>query len=321
MSVLHVIRPGLQTTVQDLGRWGWQSRGVSVSGVMDPWSFRIANALVGNRPDAAALEISFVGPEVEFEDRRVIAVTGAEFALALDGQPVPMSVAFAVAAGSRLRFGERMRGVRAYLAIADGIDVPSVLGSRSTHVASQMGGFEGRALAAGDRVPLGVSQLNRRIPPAIQHGLSIASSSRAMSAQNTRVRVLPGPQPDWFSDAALDTLQVSPYTIATNSDRMGFRLEGPTVTLVRDASMISDVTPLGTVQVPGDGQPILLMADRQTTGGYARIATVISADIGTVAQLGPGDRLQFAVCSRRDAITARVAQEQALMAFESMARI
>jgi antagonist of KipI len=152
---VHIVNPGLQTTVQDEGRWGLQSHGVPVAGPMDPWSHRIANALVRNDRSQAVLEVAFVGPEVEFEDERLVAVAGAEFVMSLDGAAVAQNAAFVAGAGSRLRFGARVRGSRAYLAIAGGVAVPPVMGSRATHLVSRLGGLEGRALAAGDRVPLG----------------------------------------------------------------------------------------------------------------------------------------------------------------------
>ena len=155
MPFVHIVKPGLQTTVQDEGRWGLQSHGVPVAGPMDPCSYRIANALVRNDRNQAALEIAFIGPEIEFEDERLVAVAGAEFAMSLDGVAVQPNAAFVAGAGSRLRFGTRVRGSRAYLAIAGGVAVPPVMGSRATHLVSRLGGLEGRALTAGDRLPLG----------------------------------------------------------------------------------------------------------------------------------------------------------------------
>jgi antagonist of KipI len=311
VACAHILRPGLQTTIQDRGRWGFQSRGVPTAGPMDLCSHRVANALVGNDPDAATLEVTLVGPEIEFDDERVVAVSGAGFALTVDGRSQSTNSPFVVPGGSSLRFGERSSGARAYLAVAGGIAVPLVLGSRATHLVSRMGGMEGRALTAGDRLPLGVRQgsprrmIETRVPMLPRRGV------------DTRLRVLPGPQRERFTGDALAALQSAPYTIRVESDRMGFRLEGPPLRHTAGADIISDATPLGVLQVPASGEPVLLMADRQTTGGYPNIATVISADIGMAGQLAPGDRIQFDVCSLQDAIAALVRQEQALMALES----
>ena len=307
---VSVVKPGMLTTVQDAGRWGFQSSGVPVAGPMDPVSHRLANALVGNSRDAALLEVTLLGPELEFEDERLVAVTGAEFDLTLDGRPVRSHAPFTVAAGSHLRFGARRLGARAYLAVSGGINVPLTLGSRSTHLVSAMGGVNGRALIAGDRLPLG--------HPERPQGMALAPQDAIIALPDRRatIRVLPGPQVEYFAGRALHVLQSGPYVIAQNSDRMGFRLEGPRLTHARGADIISDATPLGVLQVPASGQPILLMADRQTTGGYPKIATVIAADMTIAGQLGPGDAITFEVCTPRDALTALIAQERALMAVE-----
>jgi antagonist of KipI len=229
----------------------------------------------------------------------------------------------AIAAASVLRFGVRRRGARAYLAIAGGIAVQPVLGSRSTHLPSAMGGLDGRPLRAGDRLPLG--KRGRGSFPGTLSGRKSGESGLFFSAEMTpvpffTVRVLPGPQSDRFVSDALDVLQSEAYVLDTNSNRMGFRLQGPTLRHAGGAEMLSDATPLGAIQVPADGQPILLMADRQTTGGYPNIATVISADIGLAGQLAPGDSISFVVCNPREAMAALIAREQALMALESGTR-
>jgi antagonist of KipI len=312
MKAIHVIKPGMLTTIQDRGRWGLQANGVPVAGPMDPCSHRLANALVGNDPAAATLEVTLVGPELEFDAERVVSVAGAEFELTMDGRSVPAHAPFLVAAGAQLRFGRRLRGARAYLAVEGGIDVPRTLGSRATHVISAMGGLDGRALVAGDQLPLGESTRTS--------GAAIGPPRAPIAAlpeRQARIRVLAGPQQDYFTADALDVLQSAPYTISNTSDRMGFRLQGPRLAHSRGADIISDATPLGVLQVPASGQPILLMADRQTSGGYPKIATVISADISVAGQLGPGDAIVFAVCSPREALAALIAQERALMAVES----
>ena len=315
MAWLHVIKAGMLTTVQDRGRWGFQSRGVPVAGPMDLCSHRLANALAGNDADAATLEVTLVGPELGFDDERLVAVAGAEFELTVDGRPAPMCAALVLAGGSQLRFGRRSRGARAYVAIAGGISLPKIFGSRATHLVSGMGGLAGRALKAGDELPLG----HPSRPPRTS---SAAPRPQVLTMPDGRatVRVLPGPQQEYFAKSALDALQSAPYTITTSSDRMAFRLEGPALTHTHGADIISDATPLGALQVPASGQPILLMADRQTAGGYPKIATTISADISLAGQLGPGDMISFAVCSPREAMAALIAQERALMAVEAASR-
>jgi antagonist of KipI len=314
MRAIHVIKPGMLTTVQDRGRWGLQARGVPVAGPMDPYSHRLANALVGNDVDAATLEVTLVGPELEFGDERVVAVAGAEFALTVDGRSAPVNAVFVVTAGARLRFGRRSRGARAYIAINGGVDTPLTLGSRATHLVAAMGGINGRALRAGDNLPLGDPTLSRTLvggdsqPIAIQFPEGVA-----------RLRVLPGPQQEYFPPDALDVLQSASYAISHASDRMAFRLDGPRLTHARSADIISDATPLGALQVPASGQPILLMADRQTSGGYPKIATVISADICIAGQLAPGDTISFSVCSLQEALGALIARERVLMAVETPA--
>ncbi len=311
VAALRVIKPGMLTTIQDAGRWGFQSRGVPVAGPMDPVSHRMANALVGNDRHAATLEVTLLGPELEFEDERLVAVAGADFELWLEGRPAPSHAPFIVSAGARLRFGARGLGARAYLAVSGGISVPLTLGSRSTHLVSAMGGIGGRRLKAGDRLPLG--------DPAGVQGPALAPQTSIVPLPDghARIRVLAGPQADYFTSDALDVLQSAPYVVGHNSDRMGFRLDGPRLTHARGADIISDATPLGVLQVPASGQPILLMADRQTTGGYPKIATVISADIAVAGQLGPADRISFIVCTPLEAMAALIAQERALMAVEA----
>jgi antagonist of KipI len=310
MGEARVIRPGLLTTIQDLGRWGFQAQGVSVAGPMDLYSHRVANALVGNRADAATLEVTLLGPELEFDDTRVIAVAGAEFELALGGRRVSSNATWTANAGSRLTFGRRLRGTRAYVAVEGGFDLPPVLGSRATHVTTAIGGLEGRALKTGDRVPLGQKTSN----VGVARVRTVPASQ--LPDHHTVVRVLAGPQHEEFDADALDTLVAAPYTLAQRSDRMGFRLDGAPLTHTRDASFISDATPMGAIQVPASGMPILLMADRQTTGGYPKIANVISADLKLAGQLGPGDTISFVRCSPREALAALIAQERALMTIE-----
>ena len=312
MPSVYVVKPGLLTTVQDRGRWGSQSLGVSVSGPMDSYSHRLANAIAGNDAGAATLEVTLSGPELEFDDTRTVAVTGAEFELTVDRRPVGMRSGLDVSAGSVLRFGRRVRGTRAYVAISGGITTPRALGSRSTHLPSALGGLDGRALRAGDRLPLGEPLQS---PRPVRRSQPVESSSTwTLPDGRATLRVLPGPQLDRFVRTAWDVLQSAPYVVANDSNRIGYRLVGPSLETPGKLDLISDATPLGVLQVPPSGQPILLMADCQTTGGYPKIAAVISADVSVAGQLGPGDTVRFVACSTREALSALIAQERSLMA-------
>jgi antagonist of KipI len=211
-----------------------------------------------------------------------------------------------------MRFGRRLRGSRAYVAVAGGIATPSAFGSRATHLPSAMGGLDGRALRSGDRLPLGAP--NRTSGPVRRLPISESSAGWTLPDGRATLRVLPGPQLDRFLPAAWEALQSSPYNIAGDSNRMGYRLLGPSLDTGRTLDVISDATPTGALQVPASGQPILLMADRQTTGGYPKIASVISADISVAGQLGPGDTITFVACSAQEALAALIAQERSLMA-------
>ena len=302
MASFRVIRPGMLTTVQDLGRWGHQDAGVPVAGPMDAWSHRRANRLAGNPDDAAALEVTLLGPELECDGDIMCAVAGAEFAVTVNGAPVDARRAFAASSGARVRFGARRAGARATLAVRGGFDVPQTLGSRATSLVSRLGPFGGRAIAAGDVLPIG---------EIVRAGPRAAGRARPMPAGGARLRVLLGPHDAMFTAEAVATLLASRFTITPQSNRMGYRLDGPALRHMGPADILSDATPVGSLQVPASGQAILLMADRQTTGGYPKIATVISADLPLAGQLAPGDWIQFTACTRAAAVGALAAQERA----------
>ena len=292
-GVIEVLRAGLLTTVQDRGRFGYQKFGVPVSGAADEMALRRANVLVGNPQGAAALEVTALGPQLRFLADAVIAFTGAEIEGELDGRPIPAYKSFRVRAGQILDIRACTRGLRSYLAIAGGIDVPVLLGSRSTCLVANFGGFRGRALMADD--VLGVS------PPSAPlldlAGREVPEARRPRHGSPVVVRVVLGPQEEAFTEAGRRTFLGSTYRVSPNANRMGYRLDGPAIAHTGSADILSDWVPLGGVQVPGDGKPIILLADRQTTGGYPKIATVVKPDLSLVAQLRPGDALMFrAVC-------------------------
>jgi KipI family sensor histidine kinase inhibitor len=332
-----VLRPGLFTTVQDCGRWGHQSSGVPVSGAMDALSHRLANRLVGNGGDAATLEVTLVGPELRMDADTIVAVTGANLSATHDGAALPLAVPVRFRGGSILRFGARRSGTRAYVAFDGGVAVPAVLGSRATHSVSGLGGLDGRCIAAGDclwlglhegppvrrRVdsdPVGMKERRQGVPGDRKERRQGVPGDREERRQGVpgdseggaRVRIMRGPQDDFFPETAFDVLQRSRFRVTPQSDRMGYRLDGARIPRLLDREMISDATFTGAIQVPASGEPILLMADRQTTGGYPQIATVITADLPLAAQLAPGDWIEFEVCTRSDALAALAAQEGVL---------
>lgn len=279
---LAVLRPGLLTTVQDRGRWGFQASGVPVAGPMDVRSHDAANAVVGNPVAAATLEVTISGPELRFESAATLAVAGADLGATIDGTPITPGQRHLASPGSVVAFGQRRRGARAYLAVNGGIDTPVVLGSRATHAGA---GF-GRALAAGDRLPLGT-------PGATTAEVAVRLVD--VPSGGARVRVRRGPQTDEVPESVFEQLSTTRFIVGSQSNRMGYRLTGATVALGERRPMISDAAIMGGLQITPSGEAILLMADRQTTGGYPQIATVITADLPLAGQLGPGDWIEFEI--------------------------
>ncbi len=306
---ITILAPGLLTTVQDEGRWGFQGSGVPVAGAMDRVAQRSANALVGNEGRAATLEATLMGPAVRLDSGAVVAIAGADLDATLDGATLPLLTPRAAPPGCVLRFGERRTGARASIAFGGGIDTAPVLGSRSTHALARVDGAAARPLVAGDRLALGEIQRGPRNPRV---------TPRVHSASGgARLRVLAGPQHEYFAPEAYDLLQSSRFFVTPQSNRMAYRLATANPIPRRaPIEMISDATFTGGIQVPASGQPILLMADRQTTGGYPQIATVITADLPIAAQVAPGDWLEFQLCSRAEALSALIAQEAQLLALE-----
>ena len=292
------------TTIQDLGRVGYQGLGVPVSGPMDSYSHRLANQLVGNDPRAAALEITLMGPELVAEGDLTCALTGARIETTIDGQLAPFDRAFEVRSGSRLRCGQRTGGARMSLAVAGGIDVPATLGSRATHLVSRMGPFGGRSLRAGDVLPIGATRGTRRA--------SVTGMPLPLPDGGAHARVVPAVHRDRFTDDAWGLLLRARFTVSPQSNRMGYRLDGPVLTHVRAADILSEGMPIGAIQVPASGQPILLLAERATTGGYATIANVIAADLPVAGQLAPGDWIQFDLVTHAEAMAALRARERQL---------
>ncbi len=286
---IQVIKPGWFSTIQDLGRYGYQQYGVPVAGAMDNFSAMVANRLVGNADNAAVLELTLNGPELQFEGDTVIAITGADLSPTINGKSVPFWESIEVSNGSALSFGKQRAGARSYLAVAGGIDVPLVLGSRSTHCASETGGLKGRRLRQGD--VLRIAPRSREV----LRGKRLPDRQVPCYEKSATLRIIPGPQENLFPATALATLIDSSYTVTPESNRMGYRLAGPRIVLKGPGHFISDCTTMGALQIPADGQPILLMADRQTTGGYPKIGCVITADLPLAGQLAPGDTITFSL--------------------------
>ncbi len=292
-DLIEVLRPGLLTTVQDRGRIGYQKFGVPVSGAVDEVALRVGNILVGNPQGAAGLELTALGPQLRFLAGAVVALSGAEVEGDLDGRRVPWYQSFLVRAGQVLDLRTCARGVRAYLAMAGGIDVPAVLGSRSTCLVAGFGGFRGRALLAGDVLRVGAPPAS----PGDLCGRGVPEEWRPRDTSPATIRVVLGPQDDAFTAEGCRTFLESTYRVSPHADRMGSRLDGPLIAHRASADLISDWVPLGGIQVPGDGKPIILLADRQTTGGYPKIATAIGPDVPLAAQRRPGDLLRFRAVS------------------------
>ena len=305
---LEVLTPGLATTFQDLGRYGHQQWGVPVGGPMDEVSHRLANALLGNAPDAPVLEITLLGPTLYCHGRCCLALTGADLGASVSGQPWPPGQTRILREGDEISFGRRRSGARGYLAVAGGFRLEKVLGSRTTNLRAGFGGWHGRRLEKGDLLPLMGSFAN---PPRL-----LIPDSLARKAGSAPLRLLPGR--DWtaFSGAAQVALSESRFTVTPQSDRMGYRMQGPALQLTAPYECLSEAVAFGTVQVPPDGQPIVLMADRQTTGGYPCIAQVVQVDLPRLAQCVPGDVLSFTFIDLAEAQRLDLARERLLAALE-----
>jgi biotin-dependent carboxylase-like uncharacterized protein len=318
--MIHVLKPGALSQLQDLGRYGHQRYGVPVNGAMDEWSHRIANILVGNPEDCATLECALTGPVLRFASDRLIALSGADMRASVDDMPAPPNQPLLVRGGATLRFGERRSGARLYLAVRGGFDVPPVMGSRSTFIRGAYGGFQGRALARDDRLPLcpadtGYPGATRLL---VQCGTAFVSAGLfdlpAAEGALEALRVMAGPQWETFTDEARTAFSEQDFHIGNASDRMGYRLRGPRLSLSRPLEMVSEAVSFGTVQVPPDGDPIILMADRQSAGGYPKIAYVASVDLPLLAQAMPGDMVRFRMISLEQAQAAYLSREASLAA-------
>lgn len=313
MSV-KVVRPGLLTSIQDLGRTGFQKYGVVVSGAMDPFSLRVANLLVGNEESEGALETTLIGPELEFESDRLIAICGGNLQPFIASQAVPMWRPIWVKRGNVLKFKEAVSGCRAYIAVSGGFQIPEIMGSKSTYLRARTGGYMGRTLKDGDTLPLLppsdsalktmrllASESDSLELPFVAASWSVSTELFPSYDRHPIVRVIRGRQYDDFTDESKAKFFSDGFTVTPQSDRMGYRLEGPAVKRTYSAELISEAVAFGSIQVPADGNPIILLADRQTAGGYPKIADVVTIDLPVLAQVKPGDSIHFQDVSLQEA--------------------
>jgi len=291
--VIRILDAGAQTTIQDLGRPGQLRYGIPPSGAVDRYACVLANRLVGNADGAAALECTLAGPRFEVDVPCAIGVAGADMPVTLNGREAPGWTTLALKPGDVVKLGFARSGVRSYIAFSGGIDVPAVMASRSTYVRGRLGGLEGRALRKEDRL--------RVFAAALPRPWRIARRAVPDYEGEPAIRVVLGPQDDRFTRDGIAALLETPYQMLPQSDRMGARLRGERISHSRGHDIISDGIALGSIQVPGDGQPIVLLVDRQSTGGYAKLATVCSFDIGRIGQLKPGRSLRFQAVTIEDA--------------------
>lgn len=286
MRIFQLLKPGLFTTVQDLGRYGYLKYGVPISGAMDTFSLVAANSLVGNSPNDACLEITLVGPELQALAKTQIALTGGDISPRTNGQDISMWQTLTVQEGDVISFGKMKNGCRAYVSIRGGIDTPIVLGSRSTYVRGGFGGISGRQLKTGDLI----EGFDTRL---LNHEYLMPEELVPQFTDQFRANVILGPQGDMFTDEGVETLLSNPYRVTLEADRMGYRLQGPAIRHKAKADIVSDALLPGAVQVPKSGQPIVIMRDAQTTGGYAKIAVVISSDLDMLGQAKPNETIEF----------------------------
>jgi antagonist of KipI len=313
MRMIQVEAPGLLTTVQDLGQEGFGPMGVSPSGAADAISLRVGNRLVGNTEGAAGLEMTLLGGAFVFPEGAILALAGSDFGAALDGRPIEFWTMFEAKPGQTLRLGPTRSGARCYLCVQGGILVKNFLGSASTHLLSGLGGHEGRALRKGDVLKIGeASGLYRK--------KMLAAKTLERISSRKVLRVTPGPQSDWFPESAQRIFYASTYRVAEESNRMGLRLEGAAVPEGSGGRMITEGVSIGAVQIPSGGLPIILFVEQQTTGGYAKIANVISADLSSLGQLRPRDEIQFERVGWETARSLLRQQEELLASEELISR-
>ena len=308
---IRVLKAGMLTTVQDLGRNGYQSQGFSVAGVMDVRSFKIANLLLDNPENEAVLEFTLIGPTLQFTSDTIIAITGGDFQPTVNGEPAPMYTALYMKRGDILKFGSARTGSRGYIAFSSYLDIPVVMGSRCTNLKSKIGGYKGRKLKDEDYIGFRIKR--RYLPYFLSRKLDLDE----FDEEEVTLRVVMGPQDDMFTKQGIHTLLSETYTVTSDFDRMGCRLEGPFIASKNGSDIISDGIAFGSIQVPAHGKPIVLLADRQTTGGYAKIATVASVDIPKLVQRKTDHKIRFQAITVEEAQKLYLEEEEQYVAMRS----
>ncbi len=304
MAKIKIYNPGLLTTIQDLGRFGYQQYGMPVSGAMDSYSLKLANILVGNKASEACFEATAIGPTIEFDSKAFIAICGADMSPKLNGADIDMYKTISINSGDKLSFESLENGFRTYIAFAGGIDIPVVMGSKSTYLRGKIGGFNGRQLKFGDELLLGKVESSIDIKHISKHQIPVYKN-------HFTARIIAGPEVGHFTVSGLTSLLNSEFTLSVQCDRMGYRLAGEKIEHKLSSDIISSGISFGTIQVPAHGEPIIMMADRQTTGGYTRIANVIYVDLPYLAQLQPGDTIRFQEIKLEEAHNLIQKQEKA----------
>ena len=304
MEQIKFISGGMLTSIQDLGRYGYQKFGMPVSGAMDSHSLQLANYLVGNKRNEACFEITYLGPEIEFLSNTTIAISGAIMQANVNGRPVQMNTSIPISKGDILIMVAVKKGMRAYLSIAGGIIIPEVMGSKSTYLRAKVGGFKGRKIEAGDLIEIGTPApfILKEIPTPL---LMVYPSVQT-------IRIIKGTEFDRFELGGWNTFLNSEYSISNQNDRMGYRLSGPSIKHKNGADIISSGIVNGSIQVPGHGEPIIMMADHQTVGGYTKIANVISVDLPVMGQMKAGDKIKFKESTLEEAQNLITKQEENL---------
>jgi antagonist of KipI len=309
-----VLKSGLLTTVQDLGRYGYQREGIIVSGAMDSLSLRLANLLVGNEFFDACLEVTLIGPTLRFEVDCIIAICGGNLTPTINKEEIPLNKPHFVRKGEILEFGQLKYGSRCYIAIRGGIQIEPVLDSRSTCLPAKFGGLNGRALQKGDELPL----INTPYKNSYKVNWKLSFYFDSLLFNNEPIRFIKGRQYHWFNDDSINLFHSSSFSLTKDTNRMGYRMDGPSLHLTNQQELLTEGVAFGTVQVPANGQPIILMADRQTTGGYPKIAQVISMDLPRLSQLKPGDSIKFVEVSIFEAQKLALNRENELKALRKV---
>jgi len=319
--MITITKPGLLSTIQDLGRFGYQKYGVITSGAMDSLSHRLANLLVGNDENKPTIEMTLIGTSIQFHQDTLIAITGGDLSPTIQDQPVRMWRPVLVRKGAQLKFGRAHSGCRAYLAVAGGFSIPTIMNSTSTYIRANVGGFHGRALKAGDQLSFAekTAQSSKMIKdlhnrerdcPFVEMNWSVSSDLIPQLVKKPVIRVLNGRHTHLFTKESQEWLWTKPFQLTQQSDRMGYRLLGPQLHLEKPLEILSEAVTFGTIQVPADGNPIILMADRQTTGGYPKIGEIASVDLSFLAQARPLDTIFFTNISLEEAQLLLIEREK-----------